>query len=98
MKFELLAPHVLVVDGISRLVEAGAIVDAATVPGFVATPHMKPLDYQAFEMVKAACAAIRANQRRGARRGDPNVPGLGHSSGWPAGANPFPNPAEPTED
>ena len=81
MRFELLAPHVLVVDGLSRLVEVGTIIDADTVPGFVPTPNCRPLDRDAWEAVRRVCDTIRRGPPWPVGRPDVNIPGFGHSSG-----------------
>jgi hypothetical protein len=75
MRFELLQPHILVIDGLSRRLEAGAVVEGDDV---VPTPAMKPLDEDSYQALLRVCDAIR-------RGGDPNVPGFGHSGAMPGG-------------
>jgi hypothetical protein len=77
MRFELTRPHVMTIDGVSRLVEAGSIIDAAEVQNFAATPAMRALDGDALVALVLECQRIRR-----AARGQLDVPGFGHSAGW----------------
>jgi hypothetical protein len=82
-RFELLAPHVMTLGGVSQQVDAGTIVDSAEVTNFIPTPVMRAKDAEAFMALRAVCNEIRANQRLAGRQPDPNVPGYGHSGDWP---------------
>jgi hypothetical protein len=96
-RFELLAPHILVLGGVSRQVDAGTIVDSAEVSNFSATPLMRALDQIAYEEIRRVCDQIRAVQHWAGRRPDPNVPGFGHAATWAGGelAPPFMPPDAP---
>jgi hypothetical protein len=84
-RFELLAPHILVLGGISQQVQRGAIIDSGEVENFSATPAMKALDAEGYAMLRAVCTEIRAVQQWAGRRPDVNCPGFGHSGCWPGG-------------
>jgi hypothetical protein len=84
-RFELLAPHVMVIDGLSRWLEAGAVIDSAEVERFTPIPLMRALDQPAYEQLRRACDHIRAVQHWAGRRPDVNVPGFGHSACWAGG-------------
>ena len=90
-KFELLAPHILVLGGVSQQVERGTVIDSAEVSNFSPTPAMKALNAEGYAMLLAVCTEIRAVQHWAGRRPDPNVPGFGHAATWAGGelAPPF---------
>jgi hypothetical protein len=94
MRFELLAPHILVLGGVSQQVERGTIVDSAEVSNFSPTPLMRALDQPAYEQLRQVCDQIRAVQHWAGRRPDANVPGFGHAGCWAGGelAPPFAPP------
>jgi hypothetical protein len=77
MRFELLADHILVIGGISRLVEAGTVIDADEVEGFAATPLMRALDADSLAVLILECQRIRR-----AARGALNIAGYGHADQW----------------
>jgi hypothetical protein len=78
VRFELLANHILVIGGISRLVEAGTVIDADEVTGFAATPLMRALDADSLAVLILECQRIR----RAARGGALNIAGYGHADQW----------------
>ena len=92
MRYELLAPHILVLGGVSQQVERGTVIDSAEVERFSPTPLMRPLDQPAYEELRRICDQIRAVQHWAGRRPDANVPGFGHAATWAGGepAAPFP--------
>lgn len=75
MRFELLAPHCLKLDGIDQVVDAGTIIDARRVPNFTPTPAMEPLDDAAKQLLRETLVAMRP-----AALDDVNIPGYGHFS------------------
>jgi len=91
LRYELLAPHILVLGGVSQQVERGTVIDSAEVERFSPTPLMRPLDQPAYEELRRICDQIRAVQHWAGRRPDVNVPGFGHAATWAGGelAPPF---------
>jgi hypothetical protein len=90
MRFELLRPHTLTIDGINRLVDTGTVVDGSTVPGFCPTPAMKPLDPDAHAWLIEVLNRIRrtpgGDHVGGMAPGQgKNVPGFGSLLGHPGG-------------
>jgi hypothetical protein len=83
MRFELLAPHVMTLGGVSQQVERGTVIDAAEVTNFIPTPLMRAKDAEAFMALRVVCNQIRVSQPMAGRHLDPNVPGFGHSGDWP---------------
>ena len=71
MRYELLAPHILVLGGVSQQVERGTIVDSAEVSNFSPTPLMRALDQPAYEQLRQVCDQIRAVQHWAGRRPTP---------------------------
>jgi hypothetical protein len=92
MRFELLAPHILVISGISRQVERGTIIEGAEVENFSPTPPMRALDQPAYGQLLRVCDRIRSVQHWASTKPNANVPGFGHSACWAGGelAAPFP--------
>jgi hypothetical protein len=84
-KFELLAPHILVLGGVSQQVERGTVIEGAEISNFSPTPLMRPLDQPAYEQLLRVCDQIRAVQHWAGRRPDANVPGFGHAGCWAGG-------------